>query len=233
MSSDPPSLASILRAALGPFIGGIVIASICWLACGITLGLFIGGVALTAIVLPPLTVRDEHPRHAFLAAASLVDGIAIVWLVAALMELSLLQWLQGYIVLIAFAAGLFGLTIALRRIVGPTGASAITTFVALAWLAWPIWLSPIAGPRTVAILGPVHPLFALNKVLTDLGFWTQQPLMYDLTTLGQDVPHALPQSILPCVLLHALMALSLGWPAWLWSAREASTPPPTATSPAA
>ena len=233
MSSDPPNLAAILRAARGTFLAGIAIASICWLACGVTLGPFIGGIAMTAIVLPPLAVRDEHPREGFLAAASIIDGIAIVWLIAALMQLSLLQWLQAYIVLISFAAALFGLTIALRRIIGPTGASAITTLLALAWLAWPIWLSPIAGPRLVAVLAPFHPLFAINKIFLDLGFWTQQPLMYELTTLGQDVPHALPESIWPCVLLHALMALSLGWPAWLWSAREASTPPPSAASPAA
>ena len=60
-----------------------------------------------------------------------------------------------------------------------------------------------------AWLAPAHPLLAMNRILLDLGIWTQQPWMYRHTTLGQDVAYALPGTIWPCVLLHAVMALGL------------------------
>ena len=55
--------------------------------------------------------------------------------------------------------------------------------------------------RVVAI----HPLFAINGVLVNLGAWSHLPIAYrELTTLGQDVPYTLPASVWPMVLVHAL-----------------------------
>ena len=76
------------------------------------------------------------------------------------------------------------------------------------WLTCPIWLPAATSARIDALLA-VHPLFALNGVLKELGFWTHQPLAYRyLFTLGQDVPYSLPRSILPSAVLHLLIWLA-------------------------
>jgi hypothetical protein len=233
MSAEPSTFSKLIRTATLPLIAGIMVAILCWIACGVTLGLFFAGLALTAILLPRLSARDARLGEALLIAASVVDGIALIWLIAALMHLSLLEWLQSYILLIAVAMALLGMVTSLRRLIGPSAAAAGTTIVFFAWLAWPVWLSPWADARIVALLAPVHPLLVMNRVFIELGIWTQQPLMYQLTSLGQDVAYELPQSILPCVLLHLLMGLALGLPAWWWPQPEASPARPTEASPAA
>jgi hypothetical protein len=231
MSRQPHSIPQLLRAASLPFVLGMLIAIACWIACGINLGLFFGGIALTIILLPPLAMRADRPVYALLATVSVVDGVGIVWLIAVLMKLTLLQWLQAYMVLAVVALAVLGMVMSLRRVIG-AAAAAGTTIVFLAWLSWPVWLSPWADARLVAMLAPVHPLFALNRVLVDLGIWTQQPVMYQLTSLGQDVPYELPASTGACVLAHLLMGLTLGLPAWWWSVPEELAEHRSAASPA-
>ncbi len=74
--------------------------------------------------------------------------------------------------------------------------------LAWAWLAWPVWL----GPQLVAWNASVpawatqfHPLFAINTAELDRGIWTQQPAIYALTPLGQDLAYALPDTPWPAV----------------------------------
>jgi hypothetical protein len=100
--------------------------------------------------------------------------------------------------------------------IAPTFASAIATILALAWLTWPVWLSPrLTGPSaatTVKYLTWMHPLFAVNGVLTNLGAWSHLPIAYRyLTTLGQDVPYALPTSIWPAALVHLVLGIAVAW----------------------
>ena len=69
--------------------------------------------------------------------------------------------------------------------------------LAAAWLAWPIWLAPqlVAWEWTVPSWATrFHPLFAINAAALDRGVWTQQPAVYQLTPLGQDLAYALPDS---------------------------------------
>jgi hypothetical protein len=209
----------MMRVIVTPFIAGAGAAICCWLACGATVGLFFGGVAMLVALLPPLVARERRFFDATLAAGAVVDGIALIWLIASLTGFSFLQWLQAYVVLIAVGAALTGLQLALRL-------PAIVTMLYAAWLTSPIWLpSPL--------LAPAHPLLALNRIFIEHGVWTQQPLMYQLTTLGQDVPYVLPRTILPCVAAHLFIALASGWPAWWWARRAASRLLRWAASPAA
>ena len=73
MSDDPPNLSTLFRALAGPFAAGAAVTGVCWFACGATLGLFFGGIALAVIVVPPLAARLDAPRDALLGAGSFVD----------------------------------------------------------------------------------------------------------------------------------------------------------------
>ena len=153
-------------------------------------------------------VIPDAPRIALTANA--------VWLVAAFRpEITLLQWLYSYMLLIAYATLIAGMSTALLRLrLVPVAASAITVIFSLIWLTWPVWLSPyLRGPRADAIVARlvwVHPLFAINGVLASLGTWGHWPIAYrQLTTLGQDIPYTLPASIWPGVLVHLSVGVLL------------------------
>ena len=84
---------------------------------------------------------------------------------------------------------------------------AVVTVLAVAWLTWPIWLSPAlhgrAGEQMVNLLVPANPVFAVNGVLRErLGYWAEQSLAYRFTSLSDDVSYGVPESVLACVLLH-------------------------------
>ena len=218
--------------ALPPLVLGFAAAGLSYLAAGHSLGFYFGGAAMIALLVPPLCVMHDRPLDALIAAGSAIDGIAIAWLVAALATpVTLGQWFAAYLVIFAFGAALFSSALLLRRAIGPTLAAALTTIVALLWLAWPICLSPRISGGAVAWLAPAHPLLALNHVFNEMGVWTEQRLMYQFTALGQDVPYKLPASVGPCVLVHAAIALVLGW--FVWSSRPAeSAAPRSEVSPA-
>ena len=207
----------ILINALLPFTIAAIATCFVLLAAGNLLGLYFGGTVTAILILPPLVARHDDPFEAFIAAGSVIDGVGVVWLIAALLSpTTLAQWLAAYLVLAACGLGVFALGMLIRCATRSTASAAITVVVALSWLTVPIWLAPAVAAR----LSVIHPLMALNRVFIEQGVWTQQRLMYQLSTLGQDVPYSLPSSIFPCVFAHGLMAVSLGWPAW-WLARRA------------
>jgi hypothetical protein len=212
--SDPPSLRSVLLTALTPLLLSLVAGLFCYVAVGATMGLFFGGVVIVALLAPPLALAHRDRMRQVVAVSSVVDGVAIVWLVAvADPSVSLVDWVRAYLLLGAWGAAVWGVAELLRRAGAPSvGASAITVVLALAWLAWPVWLSPwIAGrDGLVAWLVWPHPLFGLDGALRHLGPpWTERHLMYTrLTVLNQDVSYALPRGVLVATLLHAGVALA-------------------------
>jgi hypothetical protein len=117
------------------------------------------------------------------------------------------------VLLAACALALTGLAAALARLTGYALAVAGTLLIAMAWLAWPVWLSAwVDAPRVAAAMNwlvPVHPLLSMNGLLAHLGVWGELPLMYQLTSLGQDVPYHLPASVAPCAALHFLLGGTL------------------------
>ena len=146
-----------------------------------------------------------------IAAASLVDGVAVVWLVAMFRsEVTFAQWLSAYVLLAACTIAVTGLAGMLVRLIGRHEiAAACVVLLAMCWLTWPIWLSAwIDHPAVVrAINGlvAVHPLLAINGLLVHLGVWGEWPMMYKLTSLGQDVPYSLPASVAASATFHFLL----------------------------
>lgn len=212
------------------FLGGGA-AGICYLATGATLGLFFGGVLFAALLVPPLSLSEQKLRDRLAVAAGLCDGIAVVWLVAVMAsgQISLAQWLRCYVVLIAWCAALATVANLVASCGSGSGhstvvAAAITVTLALLWLTEPIWLGAVLShfedQSWLARSAIVHPLFALNGVLKNLGIWTEQPVAYRyLFTLGQDVPYKLPPSIVPAAAVH-LLAAAAALLGWLWGEKR-------------
>lgn len=161
------------------------------IAGGFTLDFWLAGLVAVTILLPPLVlqVRGSIMRECVVAGC-ITDTIAIAWLAATLRsDPTVLQWLVCYALLCALAAALWGIARMLARWMDPVVAAAVTVALGLAWLTCPIWLAHTNFTGYIA----VHPLFALNSVLRDLGIWTESGLPYrKLVNLGQDAPYMLP-----------------------------------------
>jgi hypothetical protein len=208
--SDASSKASsIIPTALVALIASSASTGLCLALCGASLQLFLAGFFFASLILPPMVLTHTSIKHRLLLAACVVDGIGVVWLFSiASPQIAFIQWLKCYVVLICYATCLAGFVMLLVRLrIAPIFASAITTILALAWLTWPVRLSPhltgASAETTVKYLTWIHPLFAVNRVLANLGAWSHFPIAYRyLTTLGQDVPYTLPTSIWPATILH-------------------------------
>ena len=119
-------------------------------------------------------------------------------------------WAPCYLTLATLVLAIAGVTILFLRL-GRTGGAALATLLAIAWLIWPIWLSPALhgtrGERVASWLVPTHPIFAANSVLRPrLGYWAEQGMAYHWTSLQDDVAYALPENVLKCLALHAGIA---------------------------
>jgi hypothetical protein len=196
------------RARFGVTAGVAVLLAAGWMiACAFAAGAslefwFAGMIAITALV-PPLAlqVRPGIVREG-LVAACVIDTIGLAWLVAAVgSDTTIAQWFLAYLLLLSFALALWGIAAMLARWIDAVVASAITVALGLLWLTCPIWLTHTSATRYISL----HPLFALNAILKNLGIWTEHGLAYRvLTNLGQDVPYALPN---PWVVMatHAIL----------------------------
>ena len=149
----------------------------------------LGPLVLLAVAVPAVAARR---RHGGLAA------MVVVLPMVAVVELGVLA-VHG-----AWAVALAGVTT--RR------TAAANMFLAIAWLAWPVWLGPqiVAwGVGVPAWATAWHPLFAANAAVVDrLGVWTERPLAYALTPLGQDLAYAFPDSPWPAVVAHLAVGVA-------------------------
>lgn len=206
----------LLPALLIPLLLSSPAAYACWWAAGASLGFFFGGIAFAALLAPALVAGESTQPARLLAIAGLLHGLALPWLaVVFTTDTTFTQWLACYILLAAFLLALTGLTLALQRIrFSAVAAAAMTTTLAVAWLAWPIWLAAAlhgsAAQHFVNVAVPVHPLFAANAAVSNLGLWTEQSLIYRLSSMNQDVTVNLPEAIWGCVILHAVIGIVLG-----------------------
>jgi hypothetical protein len=217
------SVRVIAKSAAIPLVLGIVAGGLCVVASGSNpLGAWIGAVAMATLIVPPIAKNEPDRWRALLAAGAAADGVALALLACVFAgHQSFLQWLACYLVFIAFAAALIGLS----RVIGMIA----TILLASAWLTWPIWLTPHINGAIAAWLTPAHPIFAVNHVLREYGEWVQQRLMYQWSRLGQDVPYLPPRSIWPCVILHLLVG-GLALVAWGRSKEASPAPPPESKS---
>jgi hypothetical protein len=214
MRPSAVSIAEVLRIAALPFaIAGIGVG-LCFIAAGESLGFYLGPAMVMTLILPVMVAARVRLRDSMIVAGAMIDAVGIVWLIAVFgPNLTFVQWLACYLVLAAYAFALAALARAT--------AAWIATLLGIAWLTWPVWTSPFLNITLARWGTPAHPMLTINAVLLDHGVWLEQPLMYRYSVLGQDVPYALPQSIWPCVVMHALIGLLLLGRGW-WRARARS-----------
>jgi hypothetical protein len=193
----------------------------CWQTAGPTLGLLLGGAAFAALLTGPLISSQSTWVARALSALGVFAGIAVVWLgLVFKTDTTLGQWGQCCLVLLTFVAALAGLGVGLRRLLGSAlAAAALVTLLACAYLSWPLWLGALlhgeSGQRLCNLLVPAHPLFALNAVVVrNLGNWSERSIIYNYSTMNQDVLCTLPPTIWPAVVLQAVIALAAGATAW-------------------
>jgi len=201
------SLSSILRAALPALLISAGATIWCCWAVGANLGLFLGSILLLTLYTPPLVLAEKYQSR-WIAAACVVMGVAIVLAFAIIsIDVTIFELLRCVIVLGAYAFALTGFASLLTAARFPASiAAGITIFLFLAWLTWPVWLSPWMTQRMADWLTPANPLLAINGVVKHLGPWDRAPIAYrSLTVLNQDVPYHLPTSIIPAILLHLVI----------------------------
>jgi hypothetical protein len=232
------SVRSALFTALTPLLLALFAGTASYLVLGATTGLFFAGIVIAALLIPPLTLAHADRARQLVAASAVVDGVAVAWLFAVTdPAVSLLDWVRAYLLLVAWGLALWGVADLLARArLARLVASALTVFLALAWLAWPVWLSPwIAGrDALVGWLVPAHPLLSLDGALRHLGpAWTERHLMYtQLTVLNQDVFYALPAGVARATLFHAALGMACLLPyRRLIARRRAGSPAPAAGAP--
>lgn len=179
------------------------------------LGLFLGGLAIACLLAPSAAALWPTRGQGMLAAACVIDGIALVWLYGVWKDpaIGLGQWLGAYGILIAVVLLQVALLLPLARIgLARPSAAGLLAILALLWLMVPVWLIPHL--QTPALLPwmhrliAIHPLFAINSVIPH-PIWTELPVAYTLSNLNQDVAYTLPSSPLPAILFHSVPAIVL------------------------
>ena len=149
-----------------------------------------------ALAAGPLAAGAPDALGSLLRAGILADAAAVVLLVLGL-DGATLTWGVGirlYLLWAGLALAAAGLV---RLAARPTGraamalAAATAAFVACASLFWsPGLLARLDGPARQAALTVIawtNPLLGLSQTLAATGFvWTEQPVLYGITRVGQD-----------------------------------------------
>lgn len=218
--------------ALIAFGLSLLVSGAAALVTGPTLGLFIGGLGGLLMVVPPLA-SGRHPLATMIGATS---AMICVWAATAWGTggFSLLDLTGPILCGLAVAAAVAGTTVALCAIgLPPAVAQQCVLVVGCVWLSWPVpltsWLHQIEP--AVDTMVALHPAFAINGSIESLPPWTEMPMMYRLTVLGQDVPYRMPRTVWPCVLTHTaigLVGFGLRW--WVESRRPRSLELPSVGS---
>ena len=225
---------SLLLKALPPLLIAAIATVVYYAAVGSSTGFFFAGVLVATLATPPLVLAERLLLERALTAAAIVDGVSLAWLLALTDPfVTFGDWLRCFVLLLAYVLALWGVTSALARLPAPdVVASALVVLLFVAWLTWPVWLSPWAAgrERMVGWLAAAHPLLALDGSLRHLGPpWTERQLMYNhLSVLNQDVAYELPRSIWPAVVLHTSIGAATLWlsGSLIRPARRAGDPPP-------
>ncbi|MGA3067914.1 MAG: hypothetical protein ABSF29_13810 [Tepidisphaeraceae bacterium] len=188
------------NAAVFGFLISSLSTLLCYLAAGPTLGVFFGGFFVAAFLAPVGSFRWAHLH-------SVVGGIWLVWLIAVFRTSDTVgQWVRLGILLGSFSLAVAGMAALLRGFrVQAVIAAGTASLVGLAWLFWPIWLSPQFAKLSegfIEALVRVHPPLVANGVLENEPPWTERFLAYRLTRLDQDTPMRLPTDVWPGVVLY-------------------------------
>lgn len=218
---DPMSTAALPSAALTPPVYVRWVAPLAALAlsgsasvialvaAGPLQGALFGSCIVTVLLTPLLVSSETRWPMALLVTVSLAVG-CLLGPIAAVLQGELNGRLLSVLAAVAapLVLALAGVTFLLNRLRLPGGlAAALISLIALAWLSWPIWLSPwLAGNEAlVSQLSPAHPLLTIDAAITREGGvpWSEHRLMYSkLTVLGQHVFPRPPIGVGAAALLH-------------------------------
>ena len=202
-------VAALLLAAVGSVA--------CLSAAGPPHGVLFGACGVAALLTPSLSAADR-PTSSQTVLTTV--GVAIGSLVGPATttlagDLNIRLLAAGVGVVGPLALALAGLTavLILARFPAPV-AAAIVTLLALAWLGWPVWLSPwLAGrDELVSWLSAAHPLLALDAAIGREGGlpWAEHRVMYSrLTVLGQHVFPRPPAGVGPAAAWHLAVGVML------------------------
>jgi hypothetical protein len=197
-------------------------AAICEASVGDTLGLYLGGIFAAALLVGPLISAEETWRPRLLIPVAIWIGIGAVWFNAWLHNhIAFMPMARSNLALLSFCFALAGIGSLLRRIgLGFSGSATAVTLLALAWLLWPIWLSPVLsgahGETIVNLFTPIHPIMAINAAVREpLGYWAEQSIAYNYTNISDDITYSLPTSVFPCVAFHVVLAGACFGVVWL------------------
>jgi hypothetical protein len=202
-------------------------SGVCRWAAGSSLGLFFGGLFVVTFLMPAGVLGSGNLRQAFIGLAAVAGPVAIVWLNPVQRGSDTPgEWAQSVLVLATYSVAIGGIALVLERARWPVVfAAALSIFLGLAWLAWPIWLPRILVNNglggVVRKLVAVSPPLTINGILTGEPAWTERSLAYHLTDLNQDVPIELPVNAVPCAAMHGLLGLVLWSAAMAWPSKSA------------
>ncbi|MBV8782137.1 MAG: hypothetical protein JO353_12140 [Phycisphaerae bacterium] len=196
----PGLLALTWRSAIRGVIAASGLTSVAVISRSGVAEAFAAVIAIT-IALPLLMLPNQPSKSRLLIGGTTFFSVSLVLL---LMPVTFATWAACVAILCAQALLMIGLISTLRE---PT----IVVVASLLWLSWPVWLSVhLAGHEQWATsLAAVHPLLAINGQLLDQAIWTERPLMYGWTALNQDVPYAIPTTIVTCVAFNGILAVLL------------------------
>lgn len=212
------------------FALALAAALLCRAAAGPHRGTFFGGTAFAALLVPPLVLIESSFRRQALVTGAVVIGVAVGWLVSVFAgDVSPGPFAQAGALLAAFALALWGLAALLARLrIASPLASALVTLLALAWLAWPVWLSPAlpGRDRLADALTSAHPLLALDALLLpwEDSWATRQLFYFRLGNLNQDVRYNLPPHAAAAVVVHAALGAVALTGAWVKRGSPGSEP---------
>jgi hypothetical protein len=200
----------------GSFAAIAAMVGICYCVTGISLDLFIGSLFAVAIVAPPLAAIAGRLPGMFGIAVGAVLGVACWWwLPVSSGSISVDQCLGCETVLVGFVVAQLAIVQLLMRCGIPAVlVSGMAMPAALAWLAWPIWLSGAMSGSLLQVAVCLHPIFVINGIVPSLGIWSEQQVAYSLTSIGQDAAYQLPRSMWPILIFElGLVAgvASIGW----------------------
>jgi hypothetical protein len=191
----------------------IFVVAVCCLlgryVAGPTLGVLWIGFASLGIVLPTVASHQKCRWRWLICAAAGTIPAAAVWAWTAMPFSGHGDIGFAALTLLTFAIACAGAASALARVMPAAAGSAAVIVIALAWLFWPIWLAHNLGPAAERIsnaLVATHPLLTMNERLLDWGVWTERPMTYRLTALGQDLPYSPPSTPWACIGLNVLIA---------------------------
>jgi len=164
------------------------------------------------LVLPPLSAGLTGLPARLAVLGCCAGAVAATWMALVRPDAATIgEWCVISMVMACYGTALAGIVALLDRIrIAPPLSSGIAIIMGVAWLTWPVWLSPwmamSASESIINILVAFHPPLVCNGILTFTPPWTEQSMAYALTVLGQDVPLRLPTNALPCVGFHLVVA---------------------------